>query len=118
MNLDFETGDLYAWRNINSKDFSAAVVSPGHSRSGVVSNWAAKVSKPAGVTTGYSFSELQQMVPTLVTGQTYRIEFSWKYTAEVDSTDVCSTFIAFWGLSIANVSPIQFLQNVEYLHSS
>jgi hypothetical protein len=88
----------------NSPNFSASIVSPGGDQDGAISNFAARIDKAAGVTTGYSFSELQQMTPEFVTGQTYRIEFSWKYTADTDSDDNCSTFFDFWGVQLANVS--------------
>ena len=104
VNLDFETGDLYAWQLTNrGEGFSAAVVSPGHVRSGVTSNYALSMSKEAGVTTGYGFSSVSQAIPHVVAGQTYRFEFSWKYTVDVDSKDVCSAGISFWSIQLANV---------------
>ncbi|KAF9698053.1 hypothetical protein EKO04_004265 [Ascochyta lentis] len=122
VNLDFETGDLYNWWNYNSQPgFSAAVVSPGHSRSGVTSNWAVQMSKSAGTTTGYSFSQLQQNAANLVSGQTYRIEFSWKYSADVSSSDVCSTWVSFWGVRIANLIPSTTssrMNSEHYLYST
>lgn len=104
VNLDFETGDFYAWRITNREaGFSAAISSPGHVRSGVNSKYGVAVSKEAGPINGYGFSEVQQAAPNLQPGQTYRVEFSWKYTVDVDSSDVCNTFVNFWGIQLAQV---------------
>jgi hypothetical protein len=103
--MDFETGDLYAWDAYNIEGFSSSIVSPGHQHDGVVSNYAVQMSKPAGSTSGYSFAQLMQMAPNLKRDQTYRVEFSWKYAVDTDSSDVCSTWFGMWGIVLANVSP-------------
>lgn len=83
------------------------MVSPGDTRNGAASNYAVSISKDIGSTDGYSFLELQQSVPNLVAGQTYRIEFSWKYDMDADSNDVCAIFVNFWGIQLAYVCHIQ-----------
>lgn len=80
------------------------MVSPGDTSYNPNSRYAVSMSKEAGSTNAYNFIELQQSVPNLVAGQTYRIEFSWKYDTDVDSDDICSTFVVFWGIGLANVS--------------
>ncbi|KAH6629129.1 hypothetical protein C7974DRAFT_181793 [Boeremia exigua] len=106
VNLDFETGDMYAWSPINYREgFSNAISSPGHSRNGVTSKFAASMSKEAGSLGGYGWTGIAQATPDLKAGQTYRIEFSWKYTVDVDADDQCRTFVNFWGIGLANLMP-------------
>ncbi|KAF3039678.1 hypothetical protein E8E11_007393 [Didymella keratinophila] len=63
------------------------------------------MSKAADSTSGYSFAQLMQMAPNLKKEQTYRVEFSWKYAVNTDSSDVCSTWFGMWGIVLANLVP-------------
>lgn len=96
MNLDFENGDDYNWAWRSSSDlYKGKVVSPGHSRSGVTSNYAATITRNPGKTPNYTFGAYSQALPFMVYGQTYRFEVSIKY--DVDSKDDCSITFGLWG---------------------
>lgn len=96
VNLDFETGDDYNWAfSSSSALYTKQVVSPGHSRSGVTSNFAATISRNPGTTPYYTYAAFQQPLPFLDYGQTYRFEVSIKY--DVDSLDDCAITFSLWG---------------------
>lgn len=106
MNLDFETGDSYNWNSLISNPlWSNSIVSPGHSRSGVTSKFAAQISREIGVTQTYAFSRYDQLIPNMVPGTTYRYEFSFKYDNDVKTeNDNCEFTVGLWGVEIAKVS--------------
>lgn len=106
MNLDFETGDSYNWNSIVSDPlWSNSIVSPGHSRPGVTSNFAAQISRDVGVTQTYAFSRYDQLIPDMTPDTTYRYEFSFKYANDSSvADDACEFTVGLWGIGIATVS--------------
>ncbi|KAF3042702.1 hypothetical protein E8E12_008323 [Didymella heteroderae] len=123
VNLDFETGDAYNWNSLGSNPlWTNSIVSPGHSRDGVTSNYAAQISRDAGTVSGYAFSRYDQRVPNMVAGQTYRWEFSFKYSTDVPdgAQDNCEFTVGLWSVGLAGLIPSTSsprLKNQNYIAS-